>query len=790
MSLKLWLAAAVCAAGMAHAQATFQYATTADWGQGFTGQITVNNTGSQPLSQWVLSFNFTPSISVIWNATIVSQTGGSYVIESAGWNDTIPPNGSVSFGFTGAPGNVQQGPTNFQLTSAAAPVTSSGGGTASGSSGPLPNGAVTVTITPTSVWSGGFTANLAVMNGGTQALSNWSLGLTLVPSIQSMWNGTFTVQGQQYQISGADGTAAIPAGGTVTVGFTAAGSLTSSSVSACVINGVTCAVAIGSAPPPAPSVTPVIAIPSLDGQSTATQFTIPQTAAGQTAPSYPLTITGVSNPQFTVATNNPSIATATISGSSLQVTGLEAGRAGLEIQETTSGAVRYIGVRVENPDGSLPGLPDYVSLGSVSDDTAPDLSFWQAFAPGALSHRVDSRYIYLNGGPISGWTTWTAVPGARASTFVENSRTFGMIPYFVFYNIPDSSEGYQLDLSHAQDPNYMAAYFQNLQLALNMIVAASPDDPVGMILEPDFLGYLAQNANAPASAIAAATSAAYASGVLNSSTDPAFPNTVTGLVEAINYTISKYAPQVQFGWQLNLWASPAGGWTTPVPVKGLMHLTDSGDFQTQRQAIATEAAAMAAYYVAAGVTSYGASFISIDKYGLDAAGVEASAASDPANSTWFWNNDLWGNYLVFANAVNQTTQLPIVLWQLPVGHINSTAEPDPYSSSGTFADLTDTYQNYEDSAPTFFFGDTFTTSGARFTYFSTNNGNDSSLSVNGQAITWGSHMGAAANAGVIAILSGAGVGNSTTNVGAPPTDSDWWITKAQDYFASPVPLGK
>jgi hypothetical protein len=42
------------------------------------------------------------------------------------------------------------------------------------------------------------------------------------------------------------------------------------------------------------------------------------------------------------------------------------------------------------------------------------------------------------------------------------------------------------------------------------------------------------------------------------------------------------------------------------------------------------------------------------------------------------------------------------------------------------------------------------------------------------------------DAGVRAILFGAGVGASTSSVGAPPTDDYWWITKAQKYFAEPV----
>jgi len=90
----------------------------------------------------------------------------------------------------------------------------------------------------------------------------------------------------------------------------------------------------------------------------------------------------------------------------------------------------------------------------------------------------------------------------------------------------------------------------------------------------------------------------------------------------------------------------------------------------------------------------------------------------------------------------------------------------------------------QDSAPTFFFGDTLVTSGARWSYFSTNTGNDPGLIANSPNLTWGEHMTAAAKAGVVSVLFGAGVGNSTNNVGNPPTDAFWWITKAQDYLAN------
>ena len=112
---------------------------------------------------------------------------------------------------------------------------------------------------------------------------------------------------------------------------------------------------------------------------------------------------------------------------------------------------------------------------------------------------------------------------------------------------------------------------------------------------------------------------------------------------------------------------------------------------------------------------------------------------------------------------------------------------DPYTG-GLFPDLINSNSQGEDSAPTFLFGDTFALTGSRLSFFSANLGGDTSISTTGGLVAWGEHLSAAASAGVTMALFGAGVGGSTTNVGAPPTDSDWWITKAQSYFSRPVPL--
>jgi hypothetical protein len=289
----------------------------------------------------------------------------------------------------------------------------------------------------------------------------------------------------------------------------------------------------------------------------------------------------------------------------------------------------------------------------------------------------------------------------------------------------------------------------------------------------------------------AATNAVYDSGVLTRGTDPAFPNTLNGLVRAINHVLRKYTAKAFLGWQLNLWAAPGA------PGKGIIHATEALGFDAGKARIIENAKANAAFAERAGVTSGGAEFISIDKYGLDGAGAAGADPNDPANSYWFWNADLWNNYLLFVRTLKETLSRPVVLWQVPAGHINGSthASPTEYNLSGRFPALPNVVQRYEDSASTYFFGDTFTATGARRDYFATNAWKDPKVSASGEKITWGPHTQEAADAGVVAILMGAGVGTSTRGVPQPgsapgdePTDNYYWITRVQEYYDKPVPL--
>jgi hypothetical protein len=354
----------------------------------------------------------------------------------------------------------------------------------------------------------------------------------------------------------------------------------------------------------------------------------------------------------------------------------------------------------------------------------------------------------------------------------------------LWYNIPDGGESYSTDLQHIQDATYMKGYFDLLSKTIQIFNTEAPNETIMLVLEPDFIGYMMQNSGKQPNQISAQVSGSARAAGLAKTGDPVFSDTLDGLVKAIGYYIKRDCSQARIGWQINVWSSP-----DVVPGGSLMKTTDVQGWTAGRAFIQAEAQKVAAYYIAAGVTS-NTDFISFDKYGYDAGGADGNPAN-PSAGNWFWNSDHWNNYLWYVGALHAQTNLPVALWQLPVGRINTSLAVNPYASNGVFAPLTNTVNRYEDSCATFFFGDRFTPgSDVRQAYFSKNQAADGALSVSGSTLTWGAHFQAAKNAGVFNLMFGDGVGVSTRARPAndpAPTDGWWLMTALQRYLANPVP---
>ena len=94
--------------------------TKSEWQGGFTGNVTVANTGTSTINGWTLAFPFPGDqhITSAWNAT-VSQNGNSVSAANVGYNGTIAPGGNTSFGFQGTWTSNDSNPTAFRLNGTA-----------------------------------------------------------------------------------------------------------------------------------------------------------------------------------------------------------------------------------------------------------------------------------------------------------------------------------------------------------------------------------------------------------------------------------------------------------------------------------------------------------------------------------------------------------------------------------------------------------------------------------------------------------------------------------------------
>ncbi|QDU33289.1 Chitinase A1 precursor [Poriferisphaera corsica] len=759
-------AAIEAAAQSVEQTANIVVSATDTWSSGFTGSLTLTNNSAEAWDSWRVEFETPHDISSAWNAQFENLGEGRYAISNPSWASALASGDSVEIGFSANSAYDGQGATitNVETTAGTGetPDTGTGtpttpGGTPGETVGEGAPAIANINITDERPSDGEFTVSFAKYSGA--AATSWEL----------LENGEVVASGD-FDTLGTTQTGSVDITGhdygvyeyQVRLINDEGSSISASSAKA--TNGAS-----------------FITIDEVDAGDQALQLTVEQ---GQTV--FALDDLRSENESFVAYTNNGSVLDVAINADGdLVVSGLDAGRGSVRIVNTETGEERFVGVRVLTDEGEVPGRPDYLAIGSVSEDSAADIGFWQDFGDGeeGTNKRVDSRYIYLNGGPENGWRSWQ--DGQRLQSYLRESLKLGITPQFVYYNIPDGGESYYTNNEHLNSEEYMRGYFEDLQFALETIEEIAGDEKVELIFEPDFIGYLMQLGQVPADQVFAFTDQVYEVGLLERGVDPNFDNTVTGLIQAINYSVSNADANIDFGWQFNLWASP--GINVGIPSTGLIRITDSLGLDAGREAIVAEAQEIANYYLNAGVTSYGADFISIDKYGLDAVGYQAGAAADPESGTWFWNQDHWDNYLLFTKTLHETTERPVTLWQIPVGRINGSESVNPYTGEA-FEDLPNTTARYEDSAGTYFFGDTFTGDQNRVDYFGENLDGNDGVTVDGNSITWEAAWEKVADAGVTQVLFGAGVGISTDGVGSPPTDGYWFISKVQEYYDNPVEL--
>ncbi len=522
-----------------------------------------------------------------------------------------------------------------------------------------------------------------------------------------------------------------------------------------------------------------------------------------------------------------------IAGGNLILTGKQPGFASIKF--TAGGTIYSRGVAVKNQDGSMPGLPAYVALGSRSLmgwAQGTDENWYRDGGSGLSNRWTDIVDLYMNAGPDTWVDNWPG-NGAYLDNFLRGCKRQGRIPCVVFYCIPPAwtIDSEVVALQSVNDPAYMQRYFQrSLRTLIARIKAITEADgwQVLLVMEPDFVGYMAQKVLGPQKLSPDTNQVTYLNVPYTFRVDQAYTNTTTadpplltpadgvvfhnslsGLVTSLNYILHRDLPaNVKYGWKYNIWASPdtIQGFTGEINYPGdslwggsknICRWTDAATnnmtlFGNITNKLVAEVRGIADFYKRCGVLQNGSSFIVLDRYGQDGG---SHAITDPASYTYFWNADHWNNYLLFAKTLREETGYPIVLWQIPMGHINTSTRVNPITSQ-PYVPLANTNGCFEDSAQSFFLGDEFrpgdypTKGGGavRLSYFRQNLWGDPMIGSTGDLLTWRSHIPRLAEIGVVALLCAPGVGADHSTYGAiysgsGPFDDSWWITQAQQYYA-------
>lgn len=279
-----------------------------------------------------------------------------------------------------------------------------------------------------------------------------------------------------------------------------------------------------------------------------------------------------------------------------------------------------------------------------------------------------------------------------------------IMPLFVHYTANASGGGSKealkdlgIDLDNDTDINNdnMILHYRNLIQEIKVILSYEDADhlfPGSFIISPDMLGAIQQDVSAGNGTdhniltrkidvnddIRVAFEEEFGVGHINTTSLPSFNDDLKGYFQSINYIIKIIGEcKIPFGYQENIWAAGSAHWI----------YDDAGEFDTaenQATLVSTFLNSLELY-----TGPWKPDFIVFDRYERDCFG--SAGIRDYAFTAKHWNR-----FLDFCERIAiGIGDVPIMLWQIPGGHMPSTSE---------------TLTNYDvaehsSAAATFFFGD-------------------------------------------------------------------------------------
>ncbi|KAI1824521.1 putative hydroxymethyltransferase [Xylaria intraflava] len=327
---------------------------------------------------------------------------------------------------------------------------------------------------------------------------------------------------------------------------------------------------------------------------------------------------------------------------------------------------------IRGPNLLVPGFPDYLSFGALSD--LVDLE-----GKDLAAAKVTSIFKYAGNDGAGDASVFLGTDPATAKTVnlaATVSAALGgqkVLPVMISYTV--NLSGGDGD-THLRNEEGLMHSFANLILSLLTAKQTSKNDvPAVYIINPDFLGDGQQQHRLPTFTMKVIDplAKAMAHHKIEGSIPLAATDTLAGYVQAVNWLIRTIAPNVTFGWQANLWGVGAATW-----------IYKKGDPQN----VATQAKSTANYIKALGVYSgdYAPHFLAVDRY-------EADDFTPRAYSNAFcYGPSEWAKFYDFCETLAFELTVPIMPWQIPASRIPSvkdTATPssledDHWGTGGTY----------------------------------------------------------------------------------------------------------
>lgn len=258
------------------------------------------------------------------------------------------------------------------------------------------------------------------------------------------------------------------------------------------------------------------------------------------------------------------------------------------------------------------------------------------------------------------------------------------MPTIVFYTVDGSSSTYtmKLDLSDNAGGKYLRNHYINLISMAKQLQAyrdARHPVPATLLLNPDYLGELQKQCeptycdvpyDMPVP-VAMALNEAFDYLQLDKSQIPAqFRSANTTIAEynqSISWLVRQFAPNVPFGWHVNVWAGDkrGHGWlqlASRQPTLVPEHAAAVADFMTRMKVYGNTP------------SPWVPDFIAFDKWERDT--FTANLSGLPVNGGYLYNAPVMQVYLDYVKAVAGAVNKPAMLWQIPGGHLQVAGDID------------------------------------------------------------------------------------------------------------------